>query len=125
MEHTNESSWSLCQLVGLYIEAKPLEIDHAQSVMRDRNKADENRESKGWEKGVELPNPDDGWIWEMQGKGFSAKDTPPGEISAVRAAELNTQGWCLTLGTNSRAAGEAEQLPVGKKEKGTKVFHHY
>lgn len=71
MEHTNESSWSLCQLVELYIEAKPLEIDHAQSVMRDRNKADDNRESKGWEKWVELPNPADGWIWEMQGKGFS------------------------------------------------------
>lgn len=65
--------------------------------MWDRNKADDNRESKGWEKGVGVPSPADGWIWEMQGKGFSnhlhgVKDTPPGEISAVSVVELNTQG---------------------------------
>lgn len=39
--------------------------------MRDRNKADDNGESKGWEKGVGLPSPADGWIWEMQGRGLS------------------------------------------------------
>lgn len=51
---------------------------------------------------------------------ISVKDSTR-EISAVCAVELGTQGWCLTLGTNSRAAGETEQLPVGNNERNKNI----